>query len=85
MEPWSAPEDDDDSIATVLKEVIANDVRSQAANVFATILETVEEAVKQLLGAANFSASKRIRTRVGNTVDHVIIDQLGWLWLAGRL
>lgn len=51
IEPEPALEDEDESIATVLQEVIANEVENQVAKALATIPDITEEAVEQLFFA----------------------------------
>lgn len=48
MEVGRSPEEGDDSIATALQEVSTDGVKSQVANVLATILDKVEKCVDQL-------------------------------------
>lgn len=52
VEPGPAPEHEDDLIATTLQDMIANEIKSQAANALAIIPDTVGEAVEQCFHAA---------------------------------
>lgn len=49
VEPGPAPEDENSTIAPVLKDVIANEVRFQVENALAAIQGILTEAVEQLL------------------------------------
>lgn len=56
LEPGTTLEDEDDSIATALQMVIADEVRSQVANVLTKVVDMAEVAAEQLIGADTLTA-----------------------------
>lgn len=51
---WLDPENHDYSIATMLQDVVVDELKSQATNVLATILDSMEGTVEQLFRTATF-------------------------------
>lgn len=76
VEPGPAPENADDTITTALPKVITNEIKSQVANLLATVLVIGEEAVEQIYRIGTLSARERIRNLVYDVVDLVILDQI---------
>lgn len=76
VEPELAPEEDDDLIATVLQEVIANEVRSQVTNALATMLHMMEKTVEQFFLSATLGARGGILIVVYDAVEQITIDQI---------
>lgn len=76
MRPGSAPEGDDNSIATSLQEAIADEAKSQVAEVLEIVPDIMKEAVNLLFRAATLSAQERVCTVVYHAVEHVFLDQI---------
>lgn len=55
VDPGLAPEDKEDWVATVLQQVIDDEVKSQVSNAMTALPGIVEEAVEQLLPATALS------------------------------
>lgn len=71
VEAETAPEDAYDSIVTVLKDTVTNEVKQHVQNTRIAIPELMEEPVEQLLQAAALNAHGEIRTVMYPAVKQV--------------
>lgn len=62
VEPATAPQDADDSMATVIQKVIVDEVKQQFQNKFAVIMKLFEKAAEQLLHAAALRSQSHVCT-----------------------
>lgn len=72
MRPGPSQKDDDDSIAPVLQEVIANEVKARVPNAVKTVSYIGEPAVEPIFCAPTHGARGGIGTVVYDAVEHVI-------------
>lgn len=59
-----------------MSNVIANELKSQEANLLATIQNKVQEAVEQPFQTATLTSQGRVRTMYCDAVGHLILDQI---------
>lgn len=76
VESGRIPEDERDSIAPGLQDVITDELKSQVSNGLLATPEMVDQAVEQIFCAASLSARGCIRSVVPDAVEYIIFDQI---------